>query len=206
MSRERVKEIFRNKFDGAYVVTRETVDGGNPHYHMVWDTDKKKDAARKYVTRALGVKGNAEYSLSEAKYVDSTLEYCLKGTESEPADIVCYSGLDLSPEKVEEYRRNYWDRQAKIAEDKREIRRKYKKEDKFQDQILQMVLDQKLTTTHEVAELTINTLLEQGRILQDHYIRAVIRYVMAKSSEKWKSNYICDIVRGLQHEEPWNLR
>lgn len=200
LTRDGVKEVFRNKFDGSYVVTREIVNGENPHYHMVWDTDRTPQATRAYLKRALGLEGNAEYSCTQAKFFDSTLEYCLKGTEDEPADIVCYSGLDLGVDKVHDMRKTYWERQAKLAEDKRQLRQKIKKEDKFQVLMLQKAIEKKLTTTADVLDMVIDTLLEQDRVLNDHYIRMVVRFVMAKTSEIWKEGYKQSLLSGMQFE------
>lgn len=207
LTREKVKELFRTKFDGSYVVTRETVgdNGDNPHYHAVWQTERSVPTARTFISRALSVRGNGEYSVSAERFDGATLEYALKGVHDErqdrPPDIVCMCGLDLSAEKVEEYRRNYWERQAKIAADKAAQRKKYgKREDKLQNIVLQLAVEQKLTTTREVTKLVVDTCLQQERTLQDHYIKSVVRYVMAKTSATWYDNYLTHLVNGMTHE------
>lgn len=114
-----VRQFIESKNMGGWAV-RESVDGGNEHYHWYLETDMKAPALRVALTRAVpSLRGNAGYSLSVIKDVDKYLRYMAKG-ESDgagPNKAWCH-GMVWSDEKLEELHTEYWAENRKLKKRK----------------------------------------------------------------------------------------
>jgi len=100
---------------GGFCV-RETVLGENEHWHWLLETDKKIQAVRTSLNRAIpALKGNGKYSLTEVKELDKYEKYMCKGeSEGTGCEVAWKNSMLYTEEKIEELHVAYWTANRKL--------------------------------------------------------------------------------------------
>lgn len=109
---EKLKE-FAKKQSGSYFFVKET-DANREHFQGWIRTDKTVATLRQALVRAFPEnKGNKGYSLTECRKPQEYDLYLYKGTEETPPQVVCYSGVEITPEVIAAKHKIYWDENKK---------------------------------------------------------------------------------------------
>lgn len=100
---------------GGFAV-RETVAGENEHWHWLLETDRKIQAVRTGLSRAVPeLKGNGKYSLTEVKDIEKYERYLVKGeSEGEGFELAWRNSLKYDDDKLEELHSQYWEANRKM--------------------------------------------------------------------------------------------
>jgi len=100
---------------GGFAV-RETVVGENEHWHWLLETEKKIQAVRTSLNRAIpDLKGNGKYSLTEVKELDKYEKYLCKGeSEGTGCEVAWRNSLLYDETKVEALHAAYWEANKKM--------------------------------------------------------------------------------------------
>lgn len=109
---DKLKE-FAKKQSGSYFFVKET-DANREHFQGWIRTDKTVATLRQALVRAFPEnKGNKGYSLTECRKPQEYDLYLYKGTLETPPQIVCYSGVEITPETIAAKHKVYWNENEK---------------------------------------------------------------------------------------------
>lgn len=163
--RDRVSR-FCESVDGSYVVARE-VEAKRHHYQGWVRTSIQPQAFRVRVKKAFPeCVGNRAYSVKAVRNFESYSRYILKGTRETLADVVCYQGLEITPEFLADEHREYWSR----AESNRS----------FVEEVHEWVVERRQTHVVDrraIAERVCDLLTSRKKALNIFYVRSVVNAV-----------------------------
>lgn len=155
---------------GSYVIARET-DASRPHYQGWIRTDIKEGTLRPRIKKAFPeCVGNKGYSLGKVRDFESYSRYVLKGTKEEVADVVCYCGLQITPEYLANEHRAYWSKAEKPGKSNRAI----------VEEVHEWVVEQKKVrevTRRDIAARVCDTLVARKKALSTFHVRGVVNTV-----------------------------
>lgn len=169
-----VRDFIVSKNMGGWAV-RESVDGGNEHFHWYLETDMKAPAFRVALTRAVpDLRGNAGYSLSVIKDVDKYLRYMAKGESDGAGPNRAWShGLLWTDEKLEELHTEYW------AENRRLKKRKV-------GTVTDAVVDKckadavRWDDRRRITEIYIRELISRDKAINTFALKAAVNLIQVK--------------------------
>lgn len=99
---------FVKSIPGSYVFARET-EATRAHFQGWIRSDIKQQAFRVRLKKAFPeCVGNKQYSITMVKCHDSYARYILKGTRDHIADIVCFSGIQITRQYLQAEHDAYW--------------------------------------------------------------------------------------------------
>lgn len=168
-SRHRVI-AFCESSGGSYVVARET-DASRTHFQGWVRTDIKDQAFRARLKKAFPeCVGNKGYSLGKVRDFEAYGRYILKGTKEDVADVVCYSGLEITPEYLANEHRAYWSKAEKPGKSNRSI----------VEEVHEWVVEKmsyREVNRREIAARVCDTLVARKKALSIFYVRGVVNTV-----------------------------
>lgn len=167
---------------GSYVVARET-DATREHFQGWLRCDVKPQTLRVRFKKAFPeCVGNKSYSISAVKDFDAYSRYVLKGTREEVAQVVCYRGIELSADYLQQQHRAYWSKAEKPGKSNRSL----------VEEVHEWVCEQSETVDRRtIARRVCDTLAARKRGINTFYVRSIVNTV------QWLTQYeareiICD--------------
>lgn len=182
-----------NKFvqgiDGSYFFVRED-DASNPHYHGWIRSDINMEALRKRLKKDFPeCIGNKGYSLGSIRDFDDYQVYICKGTPEELPNVICYSGIQITPEYIKERYDKWWasKRSKKCSKTNRSIVDEVIEWVKLQD--WPCVDEKRYEVVHQIVEI----MIEKKKPINVFYLRNVRNVVMAATSNEFRQSLEAEI-------------
>lgn len=185
--RVRVLAFFKD-INGSYVFARET-DAARAHYQGWVRCDIKQQALRarlkKHFPECVGNKG---YSISLVKDHEAYSRYILKGTKESRADIVCYCGIEITPDYLAAEHRAYWSTHDKPSKSNRSIVEEV--EEWVRSQAWENIEEKKRDVARRICE----TITAHKKGLNSFYARSIYNTVMFRNSSNFQEDMINEII------------
>lgn len=184
-------QSFCAKAEGSYMCVRET-DATRTHYQGWIRTDLKEQALRRRLKLAFPeAVGNKGYSLTNVKDYERYHAYILKGTKEVLPEIVCYSGIDMTPEDIEETHKRYWREHEKPVASNRSI----------MDEVLEWAKSQtwpeRTARNRAVAERLIEATLIRKKPVNVFYLKGVLRTILGIIDHVYKDSLVDEILSNI---------
>lgn len=164
-SRRRVVALCESS-GGSYVVARET-DATRTHFQGWVRTDVKPQAFRARIKKAFPeCVGNKGYSCATVRDFESYSRYILKGTKHAFAEVVCYSGLQVTEEYLASEHRAYWSKAEKPGKSNRSLL------EEVHEWTVEKMKDEEVSR-RDIARRVCETLAARKRPINTFYVRGL---------------------------------
>lgn len=169
-----IKQFFE-KDGGAYLVVKELEDS-NPHMHGVLHSDRKPQAVRMAIKRAIPGAGNGAYSCAPVKDLDKYQRYMMKGASKETgAEVLASYGLEYGdPEWQATAHEAYWEENDRIS--------KRRKLENIDDVVVELVRQAGIdwSNREKLAEVYIRELSSRNKPINLFSLRSKLNLLQIK--------------------------
>lgn len=180
---ETIKKWIREQ-DGTILVVRET-DATRAHFQGYIRSPIKINTLRARIKKEFGACGNASYSVSKVKDTKLYLRYLLKGTKESAPDVLYSTGLEMTPEKMQELHTEYWT-----------VSRETKKGSKsLVEEAFEFAEMTEGVTSLTLAQYLVSRCIQRKKPFDTFQLRRIKNVVMAARDERYKEMLVMDIAQ-----------